>query len=104
MIKIKMNNAITAQITPKMISIMPNIVKNFKFNQIIVTYLTKFKIKIKENFSTFTSSLMVMLDDTRGGLDASSLHRATSKYKSLANKIRLLSCHRDHFIHRYNKA
>ena len=36
-----------------------------------------------------------MLDDTRGGLDASSLHRATSKYKSLAKKIRLLSCHRD---------
>ena len=47
MIKIKMNNAITAKITPKMISIMPNIVKNFKFNQIIVIYLTKFKIKIK---------------------------------------------------------
>ena len=38
---------------------------------------------------------MVMLDDTRGGLDASSLHRATSKYKSLAKKFRLLSCHRD---------
>ena len=38
---------------------------------------------------------MVMLDDTRGGLDASSLHRATSKYKSLAKKIHLLSCHRD---------
>ena len=36
-----------------------------------------------------------MLDDTRGGLDASSLHRATSKYKSLAKKIRLLSCHLD---------
>ena len=38
---------------------------------------------------------MVMLDDTRGGLDASSLHRATSKYKSLAKKFNLLSCHRD---------
>ena len=47
MIKIKMNNAITAKITPKMISIIPNIVKIFKFTQIIVTYLTKFKIKIK---------------------------------------------------------
>ena len=38
-----------------------------------------------------------MLDDTRGGLDASSLHRATSKYKSLAKKFHLLSCHRDTF-------
>ena len=38
---------------------------------------------------------MVMLDDTRGGLDASSLHRATSMDKSLAKKFRLLSCHRD---------
>ena len=51
--------------------------------------------KIQSKISTFTSSLMVMLDDTRGGLDASSLHRSTSKYKSLAKKIRLLSCHRD---------
>ena len=37
----------------------------------------------------------MMLDDTRGGLDASSLHRATSMDKSLAKKIYLLSCNRD---------
>ena len=48
MIRIKMNNAITAKIIPKMISIMSNIIKIFKFNQIIVIYLTKFKIKINK--------------------------------------------------------
>ena len=36
-----------------------------------------------------------MLDDTRCGLDASSLHRATSMYISLYKKFELLSCHRD---------
>ena len=36
-----------------------------------------------------------MLDDTRGGLDASSLHRATSMYNYKAKKFKLLSCHRD---------
>ena len=36
-----------------------------------------------------------MLDDTRGGLDASNLHRDTSMYISLYKKFRLLSCHRD---------
>ena len=36
-----------------------------------------------------------MLDDTRCGLDASSLHRATSMDISLSKKLRLLSCHRD---------
>ena len=36
-----------------------------------------------------------MLDDTRGGLDASSLHRDTSMYISLYKKFHLLSCHRD---------
>ena len=43
-----------------------------------------------------------MLDDTRGGLDASSLHRVTSKYKSLAKKVRLLSCHRDNLAKNLN--
>ena len=37
----------------------------------------------------------MMLDDTRCGLDASSLHRATSMYISLSKKFSLLSCHRD---------
>ena len=36
-----------------------------------------------------------MLDDTRCGLDASSLHRATSMVNYKANKFSLLSCHRD---------
>ena len=37
----------------------------------------------------------MMLDDTRCGLDTSSLHRATSMDISFAKKFRLLSCHRD---------
>ena len=37
----------------------------------------------------------MMLDDTRCGLDASSLHRATSMDISLSKIFRLLSCHRD---------
>ena len=37
----------------------------------------------------------MMLDDTRCGLDASSLHRATSMDISLYKKFCLLSCHRD---------
>ena len=37
----------------------------------------------------------MMLDDTRCGLDASSLHRTTSMDISLSKKFRLLSCHRD---------
>ena len=36
-----------------------------------------------------------MLDDTRCGLDASSLHRATSIYNYIAKKAEHLSCHRD---------
>ena len=36
-----------------------------------------------------------MLDDTRCGLDASSLHRTTSMYNYIAKKFELLSCHRD---------
>ena len=36
-----------------------------------------------------------MLDDTRCGLDASSLHRATSMDISLSKNFCLLSCHRD---------
>ena len=41
----------------------------------------------------------MMLDDTRGGLDASSLHRDTSMDISLYKEFRLLSCHRDQFGH-----
>ena len=37
----------------------------------------------------------MMLDDTRGGLDASSLHRATSMDNYKVEKFKLLSCHRD---------
>ena len=37
----------------------------------------------------------MMLDDTRGGLDASSLHRATSMINYKAKKFGLLSCNRD---------
>ena len=36
-----------------------------------------------------------MLDDTRGGLDASSLHLVTSMVNYKAKKFSLLSCHRD---------
>ena len=38
---------------------------------------------------------MVMLDDTRCGLDASSLHRATSMINYNAKKFGFLSCHLD---------
>ena len=37
----------------------------------------------------------MMLDDTRCGLDASSLHRATSMDNYKVEKFGLLSCHRD---------
>ena len=37
----------------------------------------------------------IMLDKLRGGLDASSLHRATSMYNYKVEKFGLLSCHRD---------
>ena len=36
-----------------------------------------------------------MLDDTRCGLDASSLHRATSIDSYMVEKFKLISCHRD---------
>ena len=36
-----------------------------------------------------------MLDDTIGGLDASSLHRAASMNNYKVEKFGLLSCHRD---------
>ena len=42
----------------------------------------------------------MMLDDTRCGLDASSLHRAASIDISLSKNFRLLSCHRDTYTHR----
>ena len=38
---------------------------------------------------------MIMLDDTRGGLDASSLHRATSMDISLSKRFCLISCNID---------
>ena len=37
----------------------------------------------------------MILDDTRGGLDASSLHRATPMVNYKAKKFELLSCNRD---------
>ena len=37
----------------------------------------------------------MMLDDTRCGLDASSLHRAASMDNYKVEKFGLLSCHRD---------
>ena len=37
----------------------------------------------------------MMLDDTRCGLDALSLHRATSMDNYKVEKFGLLSCHRD---------
>ena len=37
----------------------------------------------------------MMLDDTRYGLDASSLHRVTSMDNYKVEKFKLLSCHRD---------
>ena len=40
----------------------------------------------------------MMLDDTRCGLDASSLHRTTSMDNYMAKIFRLLSCHRDTLV------
>ena len=37
----------------------------------------------------------MILDDTRGGLDASSLHRVTPMVNYKAKKFGLLSCNRD---------
>ena len=53
------------------------------------------KKKIKLKISYFAHSLMIVLDDTRCGLDASSLHRDTLMVNYKAKKIHLLSCHRD---------
>ena len=41
----------------------------------------------------------MMLDDTRCGLDTSSLHRTASMDNSNVEKFGLLSCHRDTFKH-----
>ena len=58
--------------------------------------MQKFKIsKHKTEISIFLHLLSMMLDDTRCGLDASSLHRITSMDNYIANKFGLLSCHRD---------
>ena len=43
----------------------------------------------------FILLICMMLDDTRCGLDASSLHRATSMDNYKVEKFGLLSCHRD---------
>ena len=53
------------------------------------------KEKIKLKISYFRHSICMMLDDTRCGLDTSSLHRDTSIDISLYKKFELLSCHRD---------
>ena len=47
---------------------------------------------------------MVMLDDTRCGLDASSLHRDTSMINYNAKKFGLLSCNRDTYSTAREKA
>ena len=52
-------------------------------------------LKNKLEISYSRHSICMMLDDTRCGFDASSLHRATSMDISLSKKFRLLSCHRD---------
>ena len=43
----------------------------------------------------FVLFISMMLDDTRCGLDASSLHRDTSMDISLYKKFNLLSCNRN---------
>ena len=53
------------------------------------------KEKTNYKFSYSRHSIYMMLDDTRGGLDVSSLHRDTSIDISLYKKFHLLSCHRD---------
>ena len=53
------------------------------------------KEKIKLKISYFRHSICMMLDDTRCGLDTSSLHRDTSIDISLYKKFELLSCYRD---------
>ena len=55
------------------------------------------------DFSISRHLLSMMLDDTRCGLDVSSLHRATSMDISLYKKFELLSCHRDTFSSTRNK-
>ena len=47
--------------------------------------------------------LSMMLDDTRGGLDASSLHRAVSMDIYLSKTVGLLSCHRNTLITSYKQ-
>ena len=55
-------------------------------------------VKVQDKISVFKFSISrylpsMMLDDTRGGLDASSLHWDTSMINYKAKKFRLLSCH-----------
>ena len=52
-------------------------------------------LKNKLEISYSRHSICMMLDDTRCGLDASSLHRATSMDNYKVEKFKLLSCHRD---------
>ena len=68
-------------------------------------YMYNFKYDGRENlfldyFYALKSSISrhlpsMMLDDTRCGLDASSLHRDASMYNYKVEKSKLLSCHRD---------
>ena len=62
-------------------------------NPFLIKQLFIMKTKLKIIY--FIRSLVTMLDDTRGGLDTSSLHRATSMINYKAKKFGLLSCHRD---------
>ena len=62
-------------------------------NPFLIKQLFIMKTKLKIIY--FIRSLVTMLDDTRCGLDASSLHRDSSMVNYKAKKIRLLSCHRD---------
>ena len=45
----------------------------------------------------------MILDDTRGGLDTSSLHRVTPMINYNAKKFELLSCNRDTYNNNRNK-
>ena len=55
-------------------------------------------------FRSFLHLLSMMLDDTRGGLDASSLHRTTSMDISLAKHILASLVSSRHFYFRNKKS
>ena len=58
-----------------------------------ISKVQDYKNKNKIRYSRH--SICMMLDDTRCGLDASSLHRTTSMDNYKVEKFKLLSCHRD---------